>query len=124
MKELVLICATIFGALAIIFGAFGAHSLKKILSLDQLASFETGVKYQMYHAIVLLVLGLQLNFDKSLEMYAAYSFIVGTVLFSFSIFGLCISSAKGKKLTFLGPITPIGGLCLTLGWVFLLICFM
>jgi uncharacterized membrane protein YgdD (TMEM256/DUF423 family) len=124
MKELVLICATIFGALAIIFGAFGAHALKKILSQDQLASFETGVKYQMYHAIVLLILGLQLNFDKSLEMYAAYSFIVGTVLFSFSIFGLCISSAKGKKLTFLGPITPIGGLCLTLGWVFLLICFM
>ena len=85
MKELVLICATIFGALAIIFGAFGAHALKKILSQDQLASFETGVKYQMYHAIVLLVLGFQLNFDKSLEMYAAYSFIVGTVLFSFSI---------------------------------------
>ena len=124
MKELVLICATIFGALAIIFGAFGAHALKKILSQDQLASFETGVKYQMYHAIVLLILGLQLNFDKSLEMYAAYSFIVGTVLFSFSIFGLCISSAKGKKLKFLGPITPIGGLCLTLGWVFLLISFM
>ena len=124
MKELVLICATIFGALAIIFGAFGAHALKKILSQDLLASFETGVKYQMYHAIVLLVLGFQLNFDKPLEVYAAYSFIVGTVLFSFSIFGLCISSVKGKKLNFLGPITPIGGLCLTLGWVFLLICFM
>jgi len=102
--------------LAIILGAFGAHALKKILNEEQLKSFETGVKYQMYHAIVLLLLGVQLEFTQPIENYIVYSFICGVVLFSFSIYGLVISSAKHKKLRFLGPITPLGGLLLTIGW--------
>lgn len=124
MKEIVLISASIFGALSIIFGAFGAHALKKILTNELLQSFETGVKYQMYHAIVLLIIGFQFNFTSTIETYIALSFIVGTILFSFSIYGLCLSSAKGNKLRFLGPITPLGGLCLTIGWILLLIKFL
>ena len=124
MKEIVLVFATLFGALSIILGAFGAHALKKILTPELQSSFETGVKYQMYHAIVLLVLGFNLNFETDLEIYAVYSFIIGVVLFSFSIYGLCISSAKGKKLRFLGPITPLGGLTLTIGWILLLVHFL
>lgn len=122
MQQIVQISAAFFGALAIIFGAFGAHKLKKILSPELLASFETGVKYQMYHATVLVVLGFQLSFTTSLEIWIAYCFILGVILFSFSIYGLCWTSTKGKKLKILGPITPIGGLLLLVGWC-LLGCF-
>ena len=113
----------LYGLLAVVFGAFGAHALKKTFSEDQLKSFETGVKYQMYHAILLLVLGFNLNLTTSLEKYMIYCFVIGTFLFSFSIYGLCLSASKGKKMRFLGPITPIGGLLLVIGWVLLLYSF-
>ena len=119
MPQFTLLFASILGALAVIFGAFGAHALKKLLSEDQLKSFETGVKYQMYHAIVLLVIGFNFNLETASEKYMVYSFMVGIILFSFSIYGLVISSAKNKKLTFLGPITPLGGLLLVCGWCLL-----
>lgn len=108
-----------FGFLAIILGAFGAHLLKKKLSQDQLQSFETGVKYQMYHAIVLLLLGFNLNDTLSIDNYIVNAFIVGIVLFSFSIYGLVLSTYKERKLKFLGPITPLGGLFLAAGWLLL-----
>ena len=123
-SQFVLLSATFFGALAIILGAFGAHALKKIFTLELMQSFETGVKYQMYHAVVLLVLGLQFNFDTSLEKASAWCFIIGIILFSFSIYGLCISSAKGRKIKILGPITPLGGLSLLGGWASLFIHFL
>lgn len=112
-----------FGFLAIILGAFGAHALKKRFTADQLTSWETGVKYQMYHAIVLLVISFNLGFNTGLESAIAWLFVIGTVLFSFSIYGLCISGATGKKWKFLGPITPLGGLCLAAGWICLLVYF-
>ena len=120
MNEIGLIFGAIFGLLSVILGAFGAHLLKKKLSLEQLQSFETGVKYQMYHAIVLLILGFQFNNKLAIDNYIIYIFIVGIILFSFSIYGLVISSSKNKKLKFLGPITPLGGLFLILGWGLLL----
>ncbi|MCH2196957.1 DUF423 domain-containing protein [Kordia sp.] len=124
MEKYVLLIATLYGALGIIFGAFGAHALKKIFSEELLKSFETGVKYQMYHAIVLLFIGFQLPFTQTIEKSAAWSLIAGTFLFSFSIYGLCMSSAKGKKLKFLGPITPLGGLLLVIGWILLGVSFL
>lgn len=114
----------LYGMLAVIFGAFGAHALKKIFTDDQLKNFETGVKYQMYHAIVLLVLGFNYSFSTTIEVVMGYAFIIGVFLFSFSIYGLCISAAKGKKVKILGPITPLGGLGLVLGWALLLITFL
>ena len=124
MSDIALQSGSLFGALAIILGAFGAHALKKILNAEQLKSFETGVKYQMYHAIVLLIIGF--NMDETTSNYATtvWCFIAGIILFSFSIYLLVISSARGKKLKFLGPITPIGGLLLVAGWVLLLINFL
>lgn len=113
----------LYGLLAVIFGAFGAHALKKSFSEEQLKSFETGVKYQMYHALILLILGFNINLTSSLEKYMIYCFIFGTFLFSFSIYGLTLSASKGKKIRFLGPITPIGGLLLALGWSLLLYSF-
>lgn len=117
------VIGSVYGLLAVIFGAFGAHILKKSFSAEQLRSFETGVKYQMYHAIVLLVLSFNFGFNNTLECYIVYCFALGTFLFSFSIYGLCYSGAKGKKWKFLGPVTPIGGLLLALGWVLLLYSF-
>ena len=124
MDKIALISGALFGMSAVIFGAFGAHLLKKKLNTDQLQSFETGVKYQMYHAIVLLVLGFQLNHQITIDNYIINFFIIGIILFSFSIYGLVISSANNKKLKFLGPITPLGGLCLVLGWGLLIYKFL
>jgi uncharacterized membrane protein YgdD (TMEM256/DUF423 family) len=121
MTQITLLFGTLFGGLAVIFGAFGAHALKKILTNDQLKSFETGVKYQLYHALVLLIIGFNLALKTTLETIMVYSFIAGIILFSFSIFGLVIATAKNKKLKFLGPITPLGGLLLIIGWGLLLI---
>lgn len=120
-QETILALGATFGMLSVIFGAFGAHMLKKILSEEQLKSFETGVKYQMYHAIVLLIIGFNVK-DPSFIMVGC--FIFGIILFSFSIYMLVLSDAKGKKMKFLGPITPIGGLLLLIGWGVLLFGFL
>ncbi|WP_397363599.1 DUF423 domain-containing protein [Olleya sp. R77988] len=117
-QQIIIATAALFGMLSVIFGAFGAHALKKVLSKDQLHSFEVGVKYQMYHAIVLLILGFN---SQNITPAIYWCFTVGIILFSFSIYGLVLSDAKGKKLRFLGPVTPIGGLLLVIGWLLLLI---
>ena len=124
MNEIALVFAAFYGATGIIFGAFGAHFLKKKLTTEQLQSIETGVKYQMYHAIVLLVLGLQLEFDSTLKSCIFLLLIIGTFLFSFSIYGLVLSSARNKKIRFLGPMTPLGGLLLVLSWGLLMYLFL
>ncbi len=123
MILLVQVIGALYGLLAVLFGAFGAHALKKSFSEEQLKSFETGIKYQMYHGILLIVLGFNLGFTTSLETYIGYSFILGVFLFSFSIYALCISAARGKKLKWLGPVTPLGGLLLLGGWGLLFYSF-
>lgn len=124
MREIVLGTGAFYAAFAVVLGAFGAHALKKVFTEDLLKSFETGVKYQMYHALALLILGFNLSFTQNLEKIIGWCFIVGACLFSFSIYGLCVSSYKGNKLKFLGPITPLGGLLLLAGWILLFIYFL
>ena len=118
MKEFVLTFGGIMGALAVILGAFGAHALKKTFNNDQLKSFETGVKYQMYHAIILIITGIVFPFTQTGQQLTAWFFMIGILLFSFSIYGLTYSSSINKKLKILGPVTPLGGLFLILGWIF------
>lgn len=110
------VIGSLYGFFAVIFGAFGAHALKKTLTEDQLKSFETGVKYQMYHGILLLILGFNFNLEMPIQRYMVYCFALGTFLFSFSIYGLVLGTSKGLKVRFLGPVTPIGGLLLVVGW--------
>ena len=124
IKEITLISGAVFGILAIVLGAFGAHALKKTFTEEQLASFETGVKYQMYHAILLLVIGLNFPLVNTIEHFMVFFIIAGVILFSFSIYGLCISSSRGKKIKILGPITPLGGLSLIIGWILMLVVFL
>lgn len=122
MNTTIIITAAIFGALSVILGAFGAHAFKKFMNYEQLKNYETGIKYQMYHAIVLLIIGLNAEFFKNAETINIL-FSLGIFLFSFSIYGLTITSALNKKWRFLGPITPIGGLLLLSGWISIIINF-
>lgn len=123
MKQIVLIVGGVYGILAIILGAFGAHAFKSLLTADKLESFEVGVRYQMYHAILLLVLGFFLNFENSIEKWSAWNLIFGTFLFSFSIYFLAFSKYWNLNLKFLGPITPLGGLLMIIGWALLIFSF-
>lgn len=117
MKDIVLIFGGIYGGLAVIFGAFGAHALKAKFTADQLKSFETGVKYQMYHALMLIITGIAFPFLNLSQQLMGWCLILGILLFSFSIYGLTLSASAGKKMKFLGPITPLGGLLLIVGWI-------
>lgn len=123
MKQLTLIVGGIYGMLAIILGAFGAHLFKQYLSPEKLVSFETGVRYQMYHAIFLVVIGLFLSFNTTLERWTAICIMVGTLLFSLSIYLLAFSEYWKVDLRFLGPVTPIGGMVMIVGWALLIVLF-
>ena len=110
----------LLGLLAVVFGAFGAHRLKGSLSEAQQKSFETGVKYQFYHALLLLLLGFNSGFTTGPERYMAWCILLGTLLFSFSIYLLCLLPSGSGLRKILGPVTPIGGLLLVTGWALLL----
>ncbi len=107
----------IFAFTSVILGAFGAHLLKDLLSVDELSSFKTGVRYQMFHALGIIILSLnQDNFtDKLNRVLQIMSF--GVILFSFSIYLLSLQNILNIKLSFLGVITPIGGLFLITSWM-------
>lgn len=123
MKQFVLIAGSIYGLLSVILGAFGAHAFKKLLTPDKLASFDTGVRYQMYHAIFLLIIGFALSFSTSIERWSAICIITGVALFSFSIYFLAFSEYWNVNLRFLGPVTPLGGMFMIIGWVLLIVFF-
>ncbi len=123
MNQTALISGAALGILAIIFGAFGAHALKKVLSEERLSSFEVGVRYQMYAAITLLVVGFNLNFNSNIQNWAFYGIFWGCILFSGSIYFLSLKELLKINLRFLGPITPLGGLLMVIGWLMLLISF-
>jgi len=118
---LALLFGATFGLTAVVFGAFGAHALKKKFTADQRESFETGVRYQFYHALALLITGFAQTAGLISPGPYTILFIAGTILFSFSIYGLCLTAVSGAKWRFLGPVTPIGGLLLAAGWVALLV---
>ncbi|WP_294216706.1 DUF423 domain-containing protein [uncultured Chryseobacterium sp.] len=123
MKTLTLVFGAVYGMLSVILGAFGAHALKKILSVERLESFETGVRYQMYAAFFLLIVGYILKFETTSEKWISILMIVGTILFSFSIYFLSLQDYLGTNLKFLGPITPLGGLMMILSWAMLILYF-
>ena len=125
MKKSIVITGGVFVLLAIILGAMGAHALKEVLTDASLASFETGVKYQMYMGLAILALGL--NYSKfrknSFRLYISF-IITGSLLFSFSIYGLIWADTVGAAIkSYLGPITPLGGLLMIIGWLLFLIQF-
>ncbi len=116
MDKKILSAAGFFGMTAIILGAFGAHALKKILSIDQLASFETGVKYQMYHALFLLFLGLNSQLQAKTKKIIFILVILGILLFSGSIYLLSTTAVSSIDFRAIGFVTPIGGALLIIAW--------
>lgn len=112
------------GILSIVLGAFGAHALKKVLSEERLSSFEVGVRYQMYAALTLLIVGYNFKFVESYENWAVYGLLFGCILFSGSIYLLSFKDKWKANLKFLGPVTPLGGLLMIVGWVVILLSFL
>ena len=123
MKNTTLIFGAVYGLVSVILGAFGAHALKKIISVEKLVSFETGVRYQMYAALFLLVVGYILKFETTTEKWITILMITGTFIFSVSIYLLAFSEVAAIPSKFIGPVTPIGGLLMIISWAMLIFYF-
>lgn len=117
MDKKILFTAGILGMTAILFGAFGAHALKEVLTQEQLNTFETGVKYQMYHSLFLVFLGMNQSIVEKVKKQIFVLISLGTLLFSFSIYLLATMPVSGVNFKPFGIVTPIGGLLLILGWL-------
>jgi uncharacterized membrane protein YgdD (TMEM256/DUF423 family) len=116
MDRTFLLIGALAGFIGVAFGAFGAHALKGRLSPDMLAVFETGVRYQMYHAFAVLLVALAAaRFDGWMVRAAGWAFTTGIVLFSGSLYALALTG-----VTVLGAITPLGGLAFLIGWALLI----
>ncbi|RMF28099.1 MAG: DUF423 domain-containing protein [Cyanobacteria bacterium J083] len=119
MMRIFLVIAAIFGASSVAAGAFASHALKSTLSAQALTTFETGARYQMYHALALLITSLLLTQSPNTQNYlivASWAFIIGILLFSGSLYILSLTGIK-----WLGAITPLGGVSFLLGWLALLL---
>lgn len=124
MDKKIFSAAGFFGLSAIILGAFGAHALKKILTIDQLSSFETGVKYQMYHALFLLFLGLNHQIPVKIKKTIFLLVLGGITFFSGSIYLLSTTTITNVNFKSIGFVTPIGGLLLIVAWAILMLHFL
>jgi uncharacterized membrane protein YgdD (TMEM256/DUF423 family) len=122
VQKAFLIAASIAGLTAVIFGAFGAHSLKPHISADQLHAWETGVQYQIYHALALFMCYLYLRKEPSVGIRnAGICFLIGVVCFSGSLYLLATKDLTGIPGIIIGPVTPIGGFFFIAGWGLVLI---
>ncbi|TRO64321.1 DUF423 domain-containing protein [Christiangramia sabulilitoris] len=123
MHRKFLISGAVFGLTAVILGAFAAHGLKEVISAESLKSFETGVRFQIYHAFLFLIIGglKVLSFEKLNTIY--YLLFTGVILFSVSIYLLSAGTILGMNFRAIAILTPLGGTLLILGWFLLLLKF-
>ena len=114
MTHIYRLLGSILAFSAVLFGAFGAHALKETLSAhDSIQTWETAVRYQMWHALALILLSM-ISLTQPIPKMAGPCFVAGTLLFSGSLYGLALNGPK-----WLGLVTPLGGLCLMIGWLLL-----
>lgn len=123
MQKSLVLFGAVFGLTAVVFGALGAHALENHLDESALKSFETGVRYQLYHALLLLWVGSTSLIRPKFQKIIGLLLIIGVLFFSFSIYLLSTSAWLGLQVSFLGPVTPIGGLLLILAWLLIFINF-
>ena len=110
-----IIIGSLLAALSVLLGAFGAHGLKSRVSSTDLEIFETGVRYQMYHALGLILIGfIGFHFKQDILTVPAYLLLIGTFIFSCSLYILVLTNIR-----WFGAVTPVGGICLVLGWMVL-----
>ncbi len=107
---------SVLGAMAVILGAFGAHALKETLSVSELNSFETAVRYQLYHVIILLIINLNQGFSSREKRIISYLLWIGILFFCGSIYAIYLAKIPAKSIWF---ITPLGGLLLITGWFYI-----
>lgn len=112
--------ASVLGILAIVLGAFGAHALKKTLTIEGLESFETAVRYQMYHVLVVFFVNTFNGFSEKQKRSISYLVFVGIFFFSGSIYLIQLTSVSAKSIWF---VTPLGGLFFIVGWIVMLLGF-
>lgn len=121
MNKKLLIAGSVLGILAIILGAFAAHGLENLIDADAIKTFETGVRYQMYHAFLLLILGGTSFVSLKLKKIIFYLVLLGLILFSGSIYGLATNTLSSFDFKTIAVLTPIGGLSLIIAWLVMLI---
>lgn len=124
MNKQILVVAAVLGMLAIILGAFAAHSLKELISESSSRVFEIAVRYQMYHAIVLLFVGTTSFVSNKAKKQMLYLVLFGLLFFSGSLYALATNELTAFDFKKIGFITPIGGLLLIIAWLLLLINFL
>tara|TARA_R110000782_G_scaffold30352_2_gene75700 strand:+ start:1042 stop:1434 length:393 start_codon:yes stop_codon:yes gene_type:complete len=120
MKKTILVTACLFGMFAVVLGAFGAHGLKNLVDSDAVATFETGVRYQMYHAFFLFILALLPDNMLKSKRPIYLSVVIGVILFSFSIYILALNDIMQFDFKMFGIVTPIGGVFLIAAWALML----
>lgn len=124
MNKKLLITGSVLGLISIVLGAFASHGLEKVVTPDAIETFQVGVRYQMYHALLLLFVGnspfIRINIKKLMLLFV----IIGVLLFSGSIYGLATNDLTGFNFKNIGFITPIGGFFLILSWLIMLIDFL
>jgi uncharacterized membrane protein YgdD (TMEM256/DUF423 family) len=123
MNKKLITTGALFGMIAIILGAFGAHALKKVMPAEQLVTFETGVRYQMYHALFLIFISMISEISEKAKKTIYYLVLSGVLLFSGSIYLLATNSITSFDFKVIGFVTPIGGLLLILAWAVLFFSF-
>ena len=124
MNRKIILTAALLGVISIVFGAFGAHALKKLVDANALATFETGVRYQMYHALFLLFLATNQSIQEKTKKVIHILVIFGVLFFSGSIYLLATNEITSFDFKIIGFITPIGGLLLIIAWSLLFIDFL
>lgn len=121
MNKKLLIAGSVLGILGIILGAFAAHGLEKLVNADAIKTFETGVRYQLYHAFLLLILGGTSFLSLKSKKAILYLVLIGLIFFSGSIYGLATNALSSVDFKTIALITPFGGLLLIVAWIVMLI---
>ncbi|MBT2162697.1 DUF423 domain-containing protein [Zobellia barbeyronii] len=116
MNKTICLTGIVLGSTAVILGAFGAHGLEKLVDANAIQTFETGVKYQMYHALLLLVLGSMKQLPEASKKLIFYFVLAGICCFSFSIYLLATNSLTAFDFKAIGLVTPLGGTLLIIAW--------
>lgn len=120
MEKQSAVLASLFFMLSIVFGAFGAHALKEVLSPELLQTFEVGVKYQGLFSLATLIIALNADKFSFGIKKITFAMLIGMFLFSFSIFGIVFLKHQGLSVGMLGPITPLGGSISIVSWCILI----
>ncbi|MFT4780785.1 MAG: uncharacterized membrane protein YgdD (TMEM256/DUF423 family) [Psychroserpens sp.] len=124
MNKKILVLGSLLGIIAIMLGAFGAHGLKSLITLEAIQTFEVGVRYQMYNALFLLFIGGFSPMSEKTKRIIFYFVLIGVLFFSGSLYALSINDIMNFDFKVVGFVTPIGGLLLIIAWLLVLINFL